>query len=120
MAQRTGESGGDVTADLDAIRARMAQTRADMGRKLGKLKSRLLDPPPRKGKKDTMTQKKKATAGKKKTAAAAKKTMKKAVSKTKKVLGEMMAGAAVGAVKGAAEAVMPDEKSSAKGPKSEK
>jgi hypothetical protein len=31
------------------------------------------------------------------------------MTKTKKVLGEMMAGAATGAVKGAAEAVVPDQ-----------
>lgn len=120
MAQRTGESGSDVTAEPDAIRACMAQTRADLGRKLGKLKSRVLGRSPRKGKKDTMTQKKtKGSAAKKKTSAA-KKTMNKVVRKAKKVAGEMLAGAAVGAVKGAAEAVMPDEKSSGKNAKSEK
>jgi len=76
-----------------------------------------------KTKKTTSKTGKKATTKKSsmmntKPAKAVKKTAGKVVKKTKEVLGEMLEGAAVGAVKGATEAVTPENKGKASGNKS--
>jgi len=102
-----------VSAEPAAIRAEMAQTRAALTQELGQLKSLLFESAGpahhRKGKK-MPAKKAKATTAPKKESAAKKTTagrpLKKTGTKVKKVLGEVLAGAAVGAVKGAAEAAL--------------
>ncbi len=127
-------SGADPSPEQ--IRADLEATRADLGRKVTALKHLVLgtDPPTRKGARRTMATKKaskqspasrgsarrttsKASATKKTSAGrggksgGGKKTSHKSSSvlgrKAKKVVGEMLAGAALGAVTGAAKAVLP-------------
>jgi hypothetical protein len=115
-----------VSTDPKAIRARMAKTRSALERKLGELKSRFsLSPASEKRTKPMATKKssggtmtkKKATAKAGKAMKTVKKTAGKYATKAKKVLGDMLAGAAVGAVKGAAEAVETDTKGKKRGGK---
>jgi len=127
-------------AEPDELLAEIARTRARLGRKIGALRDRLLDGTDRARplkEKKTMAEKKGKSEehGKKKTAPkksaskqsapsksksakksstrhgpAAKPTMTSVARKTKKVLGDALAGAAAGAVQGAAAAILPDVK----------
>lgn len=119
MAQRTAASGGPLSNDPETIRAEIAKTRAALQQELDQLKRRLFssrEPVPRN--KEKKMAKKKTTSGKNKSASSRSST--RSGSKTKKVLGEMLAGAAVGAVKGAAEAALPDKERKEQGKKSAK
>lgn len=115
MAPRTSAAGGQVSADPEAILAEMVATRASLKRKVARLKDRLLGPtrPTRNKKEKPVAQKKEKTTPSRKKASGGKKSgtgriSKKAGNKMKEVLGDMLAGAAVGAVKGAAEAALTD------------
>ena len=102
-------------------RAEMARTRSRLSKNLSELKKRILQPftksedepmaatKTKSGKSKSKSKKRKSSAASSKPMKTIKRTAGKAMTKTKKVLGEMLAGAAVGAVKGAAEAVTPDE-----------
>jgi len=99
----------------------MAKTRAALTRKLGVLKSRFTSRPAHQRGRTTMAQQKeKSSASSKKTPQRKKSsgsTGSKVARKTKKVLGDMLAGAAVGAVKGAVEAIQPEEQQGKKASK---
>lgn len=113
MAKKSDDAGSNVAADPDTIRADMARTRANLGRELDALKGQLLGTPQpagKKGKKTVAAHKSKSAEAASKKPSAKKSTGsvgKKVVKKTKEVLGDLLAGAAVGAVKGAAEAAEP-------------
>jgi hypothetical protein len=136
MAQGTDKPGGEVT-EAASLRADMARTRAALTRKLGALKERILGPdsaPKEEGRRAMATKRRRTTksksAGRGKSAASAK-TAKRTTAKKKppkgktasrrrtargrksavqKVLGDMLTGAAAGAVRGAAEAVLPPDR----------
>src|SRR4051812_19232077 len=110
--------------DLKVLRGEMARTRSSLEEKLSELKSRFTTPRSTK-RRTTMASKPKSTGSKTGKKAAAKKTAvlkskpvqaakKKAgtvMKKTKEVMGKMLEGAAVGAVKVAVEAVASKESS---------
>ncbi len=118
MAEGATSTTGGVDADPQTLRAEIAQTRADLSRELGALKSQLLGSPARReGTKSMATKKAKTKSGSKSSKSkkstgrkAVKKVARKVATKAKKVLGEMAARAAVGAVKGAAEALASQRK----------
>jgi len=124
MAEKTSPPRKGLTAAPKTIRAEMAKTRAALEKKLGELKSRFSIADPASEKRiPTMATKKssRGAAAKKKPAAkksqavqAVKKTAGVYAKKAKKVLGEMLTGAAVGAVQGAADAVASDKKKKTK------
>jgi hypothetical protein len=99
MAQATANRAGNVRADPKKIRAQMAKTRAALARELGALKGRVLGIPAGKGEK-IMSSKTKA--------ARARKSKKAGPSKAREVLEHVLTGAALGAVKGAAEVIVPE------------
>lgn len=116
MAQETSKGAGIVTDSPTQIRAEMAKTRATLERELGALKSRVFGTPAKKGIK-AMTQTKAKSAGSSKKTPKAKKAgsgRAATATKTKEVLKKVLTGAAVGAVKGAAEALLPAKKNTAK------
>jgi len=100
MAQATNHRAGRVTADPKKIRAQMARTRAALTRELGALKGRVLGIPADKGEK-IMSSKTKTARGRKSKKA-------KSPSKAREVLEHVLTGAALGAVKGAAEVIVPE------------
>jgi hypothetical protein len=108
MAEKTNKRPGNVMTDPIKIRAKMAKTRATLARELGALKGRVFGTPALQGEK-TMSQ------AKVKSARSAKKAKKSARSpastkeKAKEVLEHKLAGAALGAVKGAAEVMVPEK-----------
>jgi hypothetical protein len=113
MAERANPSGKPVRGDPATIRAAMAQTRADLTRAVRALKEHLFGAPstarPR-GRKPMATKKaqKSSPASKKKSGTKKGHSGQSKGGRTaKKVMTKMLAGAAVGAVKGAAEAVAP-------------
>jgi hypothetical protein len=115
MAQATNNRAGNVKADPKKIRAQMAKTRAALTRELGALKGRVFGIPADKGEK-IMPSKTKAARARK-----AKKT--RGPSKAREVLEHVLTGAALGAVKGAAEVIVPEilpEKNKANREKSNK
>ncbi len=122
MAQGTAGPGGPVTADPGALRAGMAKTREELTRKLGALKRRVSAGPAQpKGTKIMAAKKEKTSTAKKSTGS--KKSggsrPRTVTGKAKKVMKDVLAGAAHGAVAGAAEAAMADlEKASPKPKKS--
>jgi hypothetical protein len=99
MAQTTNHRAGRVKADPKKIRAQMAKTRAALTRELGALKGRVLGIPADKGEK-IMSRTKTARARKSKKA--------KTPGKAREVLEHVLTGAALGAVKGAAEVIVPE------------
>lgn len=119
MAQQPLQRRDSGSPDLMNRRAEMARTRSRLSKNLSELKKRILQPFTKSEDEPmaaTKSKSGKSKGKKRKSSAASSKPMKtikrtagKAMTKTKKVLGEMLAGAAVGAVKGAAEAVTPDE-----------
>jgi hypothetical protein len=102
-----------VSSDPKTIRNKIKRTRSALEQKLDELKSRFSnsDPATQQRKVDMAKKKsspKESTAKKKPSkggTATVKKTAGKVATKAKEVLGDMLAGAAIGAVKGAAEAV---------------
>jgi hypothetical protein len=128
MAQTTTDLQPHVATDPETIRAQMAETRADLTAGLTALKTgafltrgeaikkRKKTMPAKKTSKKPATSAKRAPAKKTTTKraaasragkASARKKKSSVANKAKKVLGEMLTGAAMGAVTGAAEAVMP-------------
>lgn len=108
MAQGQAQHGGPVAADPAAIRAGMAETRRELGRKLGALKRGLRNELSTSRGKKTMTQKKgKTTSAKASRAKNSGGGARTAAKRAKKVLKDVLTGAAAGAVRGAAEAAMP-------------
>jgi hypothetical protein len=99
MAQATNIGAGKLTANPKKIRAQMAKTRAALARELGALKGRVFGIPAGKGEK-IMSRKTKTRARKSKKATGP--------SKAREVLEHVLTGAALGAVKGAAEVIVPE------------
>lgn len=111
MAQKTSNRAGDVMDGPEQIRADMAKTRATLGRELGALKSRVFGTPADKGEK-TMSQTKAKPARSDKKMSKAKKPGRRRSStkgKTQEILEHALMGAALGAVKGAAEIITPEK-----------
>src|SRR5215203_1974519 len=109
MAERKTDAQEPINSDPKVIRTRMKKTRTALERKLDELKSRFTGIQPATSiRKASMAKKKSAP---KKSAApkkpskgvtpAVKKTAGKVATKAKEVMGDMLAGAAIGAVKGA-------------------
>lgn len=105
-----------VVPDLEhaEARAKIARTREALARKLGVLTNRLFGTtnPSNEGKRENMVAKKSdvkssSARGGAKTQKSKKSPAKKRSSKANQVMGEMLAGAAIGAVKGTAEALPP-------------
>lgn len=121
MAQKTSNGAGNVTDDPKQIRAEMAKTRATLGRELGALKGRVLGTPATKGA-NTITPTKQKPAHSDKKTSKAKKTghSRSTKGKVKEVLTHMLAGAVVGAVKGAAEVIAPEKNGMEKQKKSKR
>jgi hypothetical protein len=114
MAQGTTNSDGELSSP-EEIRAAMAKTREHIAGNLDVLKKRVLgESDSTKRKRRTVTKKKEASNGNKKKSSVKKSKGSHSPVKTKAkaVLGNMLKGAAVGAVKGAAEAVMPERSAS--------
>jgi hypothetical protein len=99
MAQGTNQRAVHVRPDPKKIRAAMTKTRAALTRELGALKGRVFGIPAGKGG-ATMS-------GKTKTRSRKSKNSKKP-GKAMEVLEHVLAGAALGAVKGAAEVIVPE------------
>ena len=97
MAKRANQGTGNVRPDPKKIRAEMAKTRAALTRELGALKGRVFGIPADKGEK-IMTTKTKARKSRKS----------KGPGKAKEVLEHVLTGAALGAVKGVAQAIAPE------------
>ncbi len=107
MAQGPAQPGGPLAGEPAALRAGMAATRREITRKLGDLKRALRDEgSPKKGRTSMTAKKERASAGKKRSGAKKTGGGRTAATKAKRVIKDVLAGAAAGAVQGAAEAAV--------------
>lgn len=115
MAQETNQGAGSVMDDPKTMRAEMAKTRATLGRELGALKSRVFGTPAKGAKSMSASKAKSARPAKKASKAKkAKGSSGSTKAQVTKVLKQVLTGAAMGAMKGAAEVIVPKMNETAK------